>query len=866
MASITFTLKTDRVHLSTLEESASKYGFKYNILSANTLIVHSSDQETLKTWSGQFENNEDLAFDYKVVNLTNRVRKSANGPHASFKNASVSYFNMTQIRSIYNIPTPNPSTNVVVGVISFGGGLYGSVDSNGVLTNGDAQAYWTSIGIPTNSHPKLIVVPINGATNSPNINDGGSTLENTLDVQTIGGACPSANLTIILYIAPNTLSSFYGVLNYAINTPVIVSSVSYKPTIVSISWGASEIYFDSTSLTNIKNLLQTATTNGVNICTATGDNGSNDGVGGTGAYCDFPSSCPYVTAVGGTNLVCPNNTYDNSTVETAWSSGGGGISTAYSKPSYQSAITASGRCIPDLAAVADPNTGVIYIVNGQTLLVGGTSVAAPIIAGFLATVKPSRFINPLIYSAPTNCTHDITSGSNGAYVAHAGYDNCTGLGTPNGINFVNAITFVGATSISISSSATTIQAGNTSQLTATVLPANASNKTVSWSSSNTAYATVNSSGLINAIAAGSVTITATTTDGSNLSAYCAVTVSPSTNPIPVTGITLNTTTYTLVPAQTYQLVATVAPNNASNKNVTWTSNSSNGSVSNNGLVTANNAGNFRITATTQDGGFTANANFTVTVPVTSVSLATTTYNLTVGQSATLVPTVLPNNATNKSVNYSSSNTSVATVNSSGVVSALNSGTSIVTVTTVDGQFTATATINVTTSSIKITRITLNAPVIQNLTVGQTFQTVATITPSNATNKTLSWTSSHSNIASVSNLGLVTAISNGSTIITATATDGSGKSALYTTTVTTNVTGVTLNLSTLTLARNATRQLVATVVPNTASNKAINWSSSNSRYVTVNNNGLVTAKRTGSATITATTAQGNFTARCVVTVT
>jgi subtilase family serine protease len=106
---------------------------------------------------------------------------------------------MTQVRSIYQIPTPNVS-KYVIGVMSFGGGLYGTVDSQGVLTNGDVQAYWTSIGIAPANHPKVIVVGVNGGSNRPSMNDGSATIENTLDVETVGGACPSANVTIILYI------------------------------------------------------------------------------------------------------------------------------------------------------------------------------------------------------------------------------------------------------------------------------------------------------------------------------------------------------------------------------------------------------------------------------------------------------------------------------------------------------------------------------------------------------------------------------------------------------------------------------------------------------------------------------------------
>jgi kumamolisin len=351
------------------------------------------------------------------------------------RDVSKTYFNAAEIASIYKIPTPS-SSKVVVGVISFGGGLYGNVDSNGFLTDGDVQQYWTSIGIPILNQPKVIIIPINGAKNLPDINDGGSTIENTLDVETIGGCCPSANLTIILYIGPNTFSEFTKIISYATKT-IVINNVSYKPTILSISWGAPEIYYPKSILNNVNTLLKIATNSGINICTATGDNGSSDGLRGINA--DFPSSSPYVTAVGGTSLVCSNKIYDSKTQETAWSSCGGAISAYFVKPTYQNnkrAISAKYRSTPDIASNANPNTGISYLVKGNYYVYGGTSISAPTVAAFLAAGNITKFINPFLYRASSSCFHDITSGSNGAYKAKKFYDNCTGWGSINGSNLL----------------------------------------------------------------------------------------------------------------------------------------------------------------------------------------------------------------------------------------------------------------------------------------------------------------------------------------------------------------------------------------------------------------------------------------------
>ena len=150
-----------------------------------------------------------------------------------------SWFKATELASIYAFPSPS-SAKVVVGVISFGGGLFGTVNGAGILTGGDVQAYWAYCGIAPANMPTVVVVPIGGATNTPSTTDG-ATAENTLDVQTIGACCPTSNLTIIMYISPNTLAGFGNVFNYALNTAVTVNGLSVKPSILSVSWGAPEI-------------------------------------------------------------------------------------------------------------------------------------------------------------------------------------------------------------------------------------------------------------------------------------------------------------------------------------------------------------------------------------------------------------------------------------------------------------------------------------------------------------------------------------------------------------------------------------------------------------------------------------------------
>lgn len=408
------------------------------------------------------------------------------------KATSRTWFYGNEITSIYKIPVPS-NNKYVISVVSFGGGLYGNVSNTGVLTNGDVQKYWLSLGISRSNMPTVVIKTIGGARNSTS--DFNSTVENTIDVESIGMCCPTSKLTIVLYLAPNSFSSFTSVIN------AILNDRTYIPNAISISWGAPEVYYGNTIITQINNVLASAVSRNINITVATGDNGSNDGVGGNGTYCDFPSSSPNVIACGGTSLVCPNRTYDINTIERTWSSGGGGISSIFSKPAYQSNIPESNRSIPDVSMVSDPNTGVLYLINNTQYIVGGTSIAAPIFAGFLGACYTTNYINPIIYNTGILPFHDIVSGSNGAYNAKIGYDNCTGFGSIKGDvlkNIINYTISLNRTSVSLVIN-TTFKINTTSNYNYDTY--------LNWTSNNPNIATVNSSGLITGIALGNTTIT-----------------------------------------------------------------------------------------------------------------------------------------------------------------------------------------------------------------------------------------------------------------------------------------------------------------------------------------------------------------------
>jgi uncharacterized protein YjdB/sugar lactone lactonase YvrE len=236
--------------------------------------------------------------------------------------------------------------------------------------------------------------------------------------------------------------------------------------------------------------------------------------------------------------------------------------------------------------------------------------------------------------------------------------------------------------VSLNSSKATLAAGATQQFTAMVSPANATLKAVTWTSSNTAVATVSATGVVRGVANGTATITATTLDGEKTASLTVTIVTK------VSRVTFNQSTLTLRPKQTAQLTAAVNPANASNKKVLWTtSNSKIATVNSTGLVTAVGSGSATITVISEDDRTKkANVNLSVTstvVPVTSVTVNRNSSTLAPNQTLQLSATLKPDNATNKKIVWSSSNTKIATVDANGKVTAKTNGTATITAKSVD---------------------------------------------------------------------------------------------------------------------------------------------------------------------------------------
>ena len=411
-----------------------------------------------------------------------------------------------------------------------------------------------------------------------------------------------------------------------------------------------------------------------------------------------------------------------------------------------------------------------------------------------------------VSSAKTGQSFISSSGSYWQDVSASGY-NCRikaytdkrDTTTPADVK-VSRITLSASTGLALTK-------GQTQKLTATVAPANATKKEVKWSTSNKNVATVSPSGLVTAKSAGTATITCTAQDGSGVKATCKVTVT-----VPVSGIQLSQTSAALTVGDTLTLTKTIYPSDATNQAVTWTSSSDAvASVDSNGKITAKTAGSAVITCkSVSDNSVVGICNVTVKakvqtpseIKVNKITLNKTTASVTKGKTLQLTATVAPGNATKKEVKWSTSNKNVAMVSTSGLVTAKSAGTATITCTAQDGSgVKATCKITVKNPVVKVTKVTLNKTT-ATLAPKETLTLKATVTPTNATNKAVTWKSSNTKIATVSSSGKVTAKAAGTVTITCRAKDGSGKKATCKITVYTNTEAYVARIYTKALGRAA----------------------------------------------------------------
>jgi kumamolisin len=364
-----------------------------------------------------------------VAGLSNYARSV----HYSQPNTAVSHAASKAVTGL----TPTTARKAYNLTSEISAGYTGSGQTIGLIefsayTQSDVAKYDSNFGLSP-STPS--VVKAGGGTTDTSGKD-----EVELDIEVIQALAPGAAIKV--YEAPNSDAGEVAMYSAIVSADVPV---------ISISWGQYEAGETSSNRSALDTDFKQAAAQGESVYAASGDSGSDD-AGNGGTSVDFPASDTYVTGTGGTTLsyTASTGTYKS---ESAWSGSGGGVSSYFATPSFQSSVNSgSKRDVPDVAAVADPSTGWAIYEAGSWQEFGGTSAAAPNWAAFTAIYDQYAaanggaklgYANSTLYSLASSSSystafHDAKSGSNGAYSAAAGYDKVTGWGSYNGANFIAA--------------------------------------------------------------------------------------------------------------------------------------------------------------------------------------------------------------------------------------------------------------------------------------------------------------------------------------------------------------------------------------------------------------------------------------------
>lgn len=360
-----------------------------------------------------------------------------------------------QVGELYGFPAQESAAGESIGLIELGGGYELE----------DLELFFGDLGMPV---PDIVAVGVEGAANDF-ARGGGANGEVALDIQVAGALAPGAKIAV--YFAPNTDQGFLAAINAAIH------DTTNRPSVISISWGGPEESWTPQTMRAIDEALADAAALGISVFVASGDQGSADRPqmieGRQGqlirnpeydgkAHVNFPASAPHAIACGGTRLEGQGTVIAK---ETVWNDGngwasGGGVSAFFEPPAWQEELRAEldpvtppgkrpGRGVPDVAGDADADTGYRIYCDGKAEVAGGTSAVAPLWAGITARLNREKqrqlgFLNTTLYPAGgRRFLRDVEVGTNAiaaadgvegtpGYEARAGWDGCTGLGTPNG--------------------------------------------------------------------------------------------------------------------------------------------------------------------------------------------------------------------------------------------------------------------------------------------------------------------------------------------------------------------------------------------------------------------------------------------------
>ncbi|MGO4385639.1 S53 family peptidase [Specibacter sp. RAF43] len=356
--------------------------------------------------------------------------------------ATSSSYTPLELGLVYDFPAGTDGSGQTIAILELGGGF----------GQADLDAYFAGLGM---TGPTVTAVGVDGGVNVPGQDPQGADGEVLLDIEVAGALAPGAAIKV--YFAPNTDAGFLDALSQAAHD-------APTPAAISISWGLNEDEWTEQARAAFDAALEDAALLGATATAAAGDNGSADGSADGRNHADFPASSPHALACGGTRLSADPATGKVS-AETVWnnsasSATGGGVSDAFPLPPWQAHVKVksgsghpaapAGRAVPDVAAVADPQTGYQVRVDGVDMVIGGTSAVAPLWAALIARFAQSAGhgfgqLQPALYKNVktghrTPGFRDVTKGSNGGYHATVGFDACTGLGVPDGTALLALLT------------------------------------------------------------------------------------------------------------------------------------------------------------------------------------------------------------------------------------------------------------------------------------------------------------------------------------------------------------------------------------------------------------------------------------------
>jgi kumamolisin len=361
----------------------------------------------------------------------------------------------TDLAELYDFPDGTDGTGQTVAILAFNGAMGDSGQSalGGYSATAVAGYFKKNLKLPP---PNITDVVIQGPGNQPGpgTDPNDATGEVLLDICMAAGIAPKAKF--FMYFTEFTEQGWVDCITSAV-------TATNAPSVISISYGnpedgpAGDILWTKQAITKVNEAFQRAALAGITISVAAGDQGSTEDLPDHRQHVDFPASSPWVLACGGTRVIASQGVISS---ETVWNDGpdsatGGGISALFAVPTYQADANIPpsvnpghrlGRGVPDVASLADPETGVVVLFpDGSVQPIGGTSAAAPLWSGLVACLnqaltKPVGFLNPVLYkSLSTGVLRDITEGDNGAYKAGPGWDACTGFGSPNGARLLTAL-------------------------------------------------------------------------------------------------------------------------------------------------------------------------------------------------------------------------------------------------------------------------------------------------------------------------------------------------------------------------------------------------------------------------------------------